>query len=344
MPQTPTIRSLARQLHVSVATVSEALRDNPRVNVATRARVHRAAERVGYQPNPLLGAALSAVRRACHHAYRGNLALVDTAENGRAELMLFHREIVAGAKERAEALGFNTELFWLGEAEVALPKSRLGSILQARGINGVVLLPFNLAQDLSDFDFSQFAAVQMDHCLIHPQLHTILPDHYVSMLHALERLTQRGYRRIGLCLEERKDVRLKSKWSAAFLAFFRSYTRDSGTPALIAPEFTREEFVAWFRRHQPDLIVGHQQVMVDWLREIHVRVPDDVSFFNLNVTERTAPCAGLNLEPRRLGGAAVETVVAMLHRQERGVPMYPQTILLEASWVEGPTLRPMVPV
>jgi LacI family transcriptional regulator len=339
MPQVPTIRSLARQLRVSTATVSEALRDSPRVNVETRARVHRAAERVGYRPNPLLGAALSAVRRACHHHYRGNLALIDTAENGRTDLMLFHREIVAGASERAKALGFNAELFWLGEGENALPASRLGAVLRARGITGVVLLPFNVAQDLSDFDFSGFSAVQMDHCLIHPQLHTILPDHYVSMLHALERLTQRGYTRIGLCMERRKDVRLKNKWSAAFLAFFSSYARDSGIPALIVPELTRRQFLAWFQNYRPDLIVGHQQVMVDWLRERRVRVPNDVGFFNLNVTERTGPCAGLDLAPRRLGGAAIETVVAMLHRQERGVPEFPQTTTLEAGWIEGPTVR-----
>jgi hypothetical protein len=56
------------------------------------------------------------------------------------------------------------------------------------------------------------------------------------------------------------------------------------------------------------------------------------------MTERLGPCAGLNLEPRRLGAAAVEMVVAMLHRQEWGVPAYPQTITLEATWVEGPTL------
>jgi LacI family transcriptional regulator len=326
-------------LKVSVATVSEALRDSPRVNAATRTRVQRAATRAGYRPNPLLGAALSAVRRAAHHNYRGTLALVDTAESGRAELMLFHREIAAGAQARAETLGFKTELFWLGDHKSGLSHARLRAILHARGIGGLILLPFNTAQDLSDFDFAHFAAVQMDHCLVQPQLHTILPDHYVSMLHALERLTRRGYERIGLCMEHRKDVRLKSKWSAAFLTFFRSYARSTGIPALIEPEVTRSRFLSWFQDYRPDLIVGHMQVMTDWLKEIKVRVPTDVGFFNLNHTERTGPCAGLDLEPRRLGAAAVETVVAMMHRQERGLPAYPQTITLEASWVEGPTIR-----
>jgi LacI family transcriptional regulator len=140
-------------------------------------------------------------------------------------------------------------------------------------------------------------------------------------------------------MAERKDARIKSKWSAAFHAFFRSYSRDSGIPALIEPHVARGSFLSWFQHYRPDVIVGHVQTMVDWLKEIDVRVPEDTAFFNLNVTERTAPCAGLDLAPRRLGAAAIEAVVAMLHRQERGVPDFPQTITLEATWVDGPTLR-----
>ena len=339
MPQTPTIRTLARRLRLSVATVSEALRGSPRVNPATRGRVQRAAQKVGYRVNPLLGAALSAVRRARHQYYRGTLALIDADEENRSQYVLFHREIAAGAESRAQELGFQTELFWLGDREPALPIKRLPGVLYARGIAGAVLLPFNTTHDLSTFDFSRLAAVQMDHCLVQPQLHTVLPDHYLSMIHALERLTQRGYRRIGLCMAERKDARIKSKWSAAFQAFFRSYSRDTGIPALIEPQVTRASFLSWFQHYRPDVVVGHVQTIVDWLAEIKVRIPEDTAFFNLNVTERTAPCAGLDLAPRRLGAAAIEAVVAMLHRQERGVPSFPQTTTLEATWVEGPTLR-----
>ncbi|WP_414663755.1 substrate-binding domain-containing protein [Horticoccus sp. 23ND18S-11] len=338
-PRSPTLRTLARRLDLSVATVSEALRDHARVAPATRLRVQRAARSVGYEVNPLLGAALSAVRRGRHRDYRGTLALIDADEDNRALYLPFHREIAAGAAERARELGFQTELFWLGPAEPALSMKRMPGVLHARGIAGAVLLPFHSTHDLSEFDFSRLAAVQMDHCLIQPQLHTILPDHYLSMLHALEQLTQRGYRRIGLCMARRKDARIKRKWSAAFQSFFNENSRLHSIPPLIESQITRAGFITWYRQHRPDVIVGHQQIMVDWLAELGVRIPADAAFFNLNVTERTAPCAGLDLTPRRLGAAAIETVVAMLHRQERGVPKFPQTVTLEATWVDGPTLR-----
>lgn len=340
MASPPTIRSLARRLRLSVATVSEALRDSPRVNERTRARVRRLAEKTGYAVNPLLGAALSAVRRGRHRQYRGTLALIDVVDDNPAQYVVFHHEVSLGAEARAQELGFQTELFWVGTQAPGLPLSRIPGMLHARGIPGAVLLPFNTAKDFSTFDFSRIAVVQMDHCLIQPQLHTILPDHYVSMMNALERLTERGYRRIGLCLETRKDSRIKGKWTAAFHAFFRMTGRGGEVPALLAPQVTRASFLAWFQQHHPDVVIGHVQDMVSWLGTLDVRVPEDVGFFNLNLTERTGPCAGLDLSPRRLGAIAVESVVAMLHRQERGVPAYPQSITLEATWVEGPTLRP----
>ncbi len=329
---------MARRLKLSTATVSEALRDSPRVKAETKERIQQAAEKAGYKLNPLVGAAFSAIRRGTDQSYRGTLALVDSIEDGKAELMLFHREIVAGARQRAAELGCHTEIFWLGEHKDGLSNRRLSQVLTARGISGIILLPFHSVRDMSDFDFSRVSAVQMDHCLVRPQLHTVLPDHYVSIIHALERLTERGYSRIGLCVEQRKDLRLKNKWSAGFWAYFHQYVRPEGIPPLFTPQLSEEKFSEWYRANQPDLVVGHRQIMVEWLRKIGVRVPQDVGFFNLNLTERIDPCAGLDLQPSRLGMVAVNAVFGMLTRYERGVPETPMTIAIEALWRDGPTI------
>jgi LacI family transcriptional regulator len=340
MPKPPTIRSLARTLGLSVATVSEALRDSPRVKAPTRARVKRAAERAGYRPNPLLGATLSALRRSRHQGFSGVLALVDVTPDEHTQLMLFHREVQRGAETRAQELGFRTELFWVGPQAPALSVTRLNGVLRARGIHGVIFLPFDRAQDFSGFNLDQLAAVGMDHRLLNPNLHTIQPDHYLSMRRALQQLTDRGYRRIGLCLEARKDERVDYKWSSGFLSFFRLTGRELLVPPLIAPKLDPKVFGAWFRKHRPDLVIGHEQAVVDWLAAQKVRVPEDAGFFRINVTERSQPCAGLDLLPRRLGAAAVETVVGMLHRREQGVPPFPNSISIDALFTDGPTLRP----
>lgn len=340
MPSPVTIRDLAAELGISVATVSEALRNSSRVRPETRERVHRVAEKRGYHANPLLGAALSAVRRSRHQGFSGVLGLVDVTIDERTELMLFHREVVQGAATRAQELGFRTEVFWVGPRAPALSVTRLNSVLRARCIPGVVFLPFDRRQDFSAFDLSQIAAVGMDHRLLQPSLHTIQPDHYLSMRRTLDLLTSRGYKRIGLALEGRKDERVDHKWSSGFISFFRVSGHELTVPPLVAPVLNQKSFAAWFKKHRPDVIIGHEQAMVDWLEALKVRVPDEVGFFRINVTERSRPCAGLDLLPRRLGATAVETVVGMLHRREQGTPRYPLSISLDAEFVDGPTLRP----
>jgi LacI family transcriptional regulator len=64
MPQkTCNLQAVARALGVSRSTVSLALRDDPRISDATRRRVRRAAEDLGYTANPLIATLMSTLRR-----------------------------------------------------------------------------------------------------------------------------------------------------------------------------------------------------------------------------------------------------------------------------------------
>ena len=44
------------------------------------------------------------------------------------------------------------------------------------------------------------------------------------------------------------------------------------------------------------------------------------------------------------GQMAVDLLVDMLHRNEKGVPLLPQQLLIDGSWNEGRTLRPVTPL
>ena len=62
-PHKPTIKDIARDLNVSVSTVSRALRGMPDVNPQTMKEILRHAEKIDYQPNM---AALSLVKKQTH--------------------------------------------------------------------------------------------------------------------------------------------------------------------------------------------------------------------------------------------------------------------------------------
>ena len=335
----PTLRSLARALGLSRTTVSDALRGSSRVDPNTAARVKKAAHEAGYRRNPLAGALMSELRRSRGTTFRGVLAAIDFHEPTRPKSgARFHRELVVGAETRATELGFKVERFAVGHPGVSV--SRLDSILQSRGIHGVILLPAWDDPDLSNLDWSRFAGIYTDYVIERPALHAVCSDHYRSMLATLQRLATLGYRRPGLFLHQHSDERLQYRWGAGFRAFQENHPAIKAVPPLIVDTFTREAFTKWFRRHKPDVVLAHNTEAIDWMESCGAELPATHGFVCLNVLMKTRPCAGLDLQPRRLGARAVELLIAQLHHNETGIPEWPSTTTIPARWVDGPTLRP----
>lgn len=66
------LREVAAAAKVCVMTVSLALRDNPRISEATRARIKRLAAELGYHPDPELSRLMNHLRAS--RTARGNIA------------------------------------------------------------------------------------------------------------------------------------------------------------------------------------------------------------------------------------------------------------------------------
>ena len=337
MSSRPSIRSLAHQLGLSPATVSEALRASPRVAAVTRDRVVRAAAKAGYRPNRLIGQVMAEIRRTTNHAFHGTIAILITTEPPNPRRVRFHEDILKGARSRADELGYSLEIFRVGDG--GLPLRRLASVLRTRGIPGLIVMPFEATHDWHDFEWQHFSVVKMDYCLSHPQLHTVCPDHHVTFLRTLHRMRDLGYRRIGLCLRDQLDVRIHRKWSGAFIAYQQELEAGDRVPVHFYDLLSPAEFMPWFRTHRPEVVISHDWRIVTWLRDAGVAVPEVTGYFNLNCIEEPDLTTGFDLVPDLLGAAAIESVVAQLYRNERGIPAHPKTIMIEGRWKSGPTLR-----
>lgn len=331
------ISTLARALGMSRTTVSDALRGKGRVSPATVRRVRHAAHAAGYKANPLVAQVLGSINRARGTAFHGTLAVVDIHEPDHPHGP-FPRELVAGARARAADMGFSIAEFAVGPGR--LTWARLDSILQSRGAHGIIVLPAWFAADLSAIDWSRYAGIYTDYVTTGPELHSVCPDHYGSMLSLLERLKGRGYRRPGLILQRQRDERIRHRQSGAFCAFQSRHGREDPVPPLITESYPDLEhaFGPWLRRHRPDVLLSHFPATRDWVRACQPAVPP--GFVLLNTLDRTYPCAALDLQPRVIGARAAELVVGQILRNELGVPSWPSRTSVEAKWVEGPTIRP----
>ena len=333
----PTIRSLARDLGLSHTTVSDALRGRGRVDPATVLRVKRAAREAGYRRNPLAAAVMSELRRSRGGTFRGVLAAVDLVEPERRDPHgVFHAELVAGGRARAGELGFKLEEFVVRDG---ITVSRLDSILQSRGIHGVLLLPSWFAPDWSELNWSNYAAVYTDYLIDRPALHCVCCNHYRSMMGLLTRLIDRGYRRPGFYVERGRDERTQHRFGSAFRTFQETHPEVEQVPILVVEDRRQKEFETWFRRHQPDVVISHFTDVIDWMEGCGARVPQTHGFATLNTVYAKRPSAGLDQQPRELGARAVELLIAQLQRNELGIPAWPTTTTVPARWVEGPTVR-----
>lgn len=334
----PTLRSLARHLNLSLTTVADALRGTGRVDPATVQRVREAARKVGYERNPLTSTLMSNLRRARARSFQGVLAAVNLHEPERNwEGDVFHRELLFGASQRAEALGFKMEEFMVGRGKLTI--SRLDTILRSRGMQGILLLPVRGIPNWSELDWNYYTGVYSDFFIDRPSLHCVCFDHYRSTVAVLEHLVGLGYRRPGLFLRRRQDERIQHRFSAAFYGFQKNRTIGDTLPPLIEPDFSRDAFVDWFKSHQPDVVLSHCTEAVEWMESCGARVPETHGFVSLNLLYKTRPCAGVDQQPDKIGAQATELLVAQLHSNHRGPPAWPTIITIPGRWVDGPTLR-----
>lgn len=334
------IRNVAQKCGLSVATVSRALRGLNSVHPETRLVVEQAAKAVGYRKATLVGAVLASVRRARHASFTGNLAVVDVHPPGRPGRLAFHQAVLEGAQRRARELGFALDVFNLGAGGHALPT--LVRMLRARAVLGLVVFHQQRPVELEGFPWAEFAVVEIDHGAAEGALHCVCPDHHATFTLVLERLGQLGYRRPGLFIEEHKDARISFRWSATFLGFQATHPGFGRVPVLSSRSISEADVRAWCDRYRPDVVIGHKDAVVSGLRARRGGAPPLPGFFNLNWNERTLPCAGIDLRPDLLGSVAVESVVAQVHRHERGVPAVPKTIMIGGQWTDGPSLRAVI--
>jgi DNA-binding LacI/PurR family transcriptional regulator len=330
-----TLKHIGDQCAVSKATVSLALRDDPRIPEDTRARIKKAATKLGYRMNPLVSAHSAYVRNARQSKATTVLGyLTNWAANAQPASSFVNQRILAGMHARAKELGYRVDHFQL--LERGLTERRLSRILAARNIMGIVVADLAKAHHELDLDWQNVASVAIGYGLRSPLIHRVCHDQYASMRVLLAELMSLGYKRIGLAMEHRQDERTNNLILAAYLAH-QSQQGQTPIPPLLSDEWNKEVLLKWYRKNKPDVIVSVLDDVVGWLREAGISVPDQVGFASVCVLKSES--SGIYQHFEAIGAAAVSHLVSQLYTNQRGLPEHPQTNLIIGSWREGKSVR-----
>lgn len=342
---TPSLHAVAATAGVSAMTVSRVLRNSPHVSAATRRRVLRASKRIGYHPNPEIARLMAIVRGSKGRRLTASIGvirddLLEDALHDRAYQYVSTSDIRA----RAERHGYRTEDFFLGRDGLTPP--RLGEILRARGVAGIIVSPQSSRIIGTELDYDPFAAATFGYGLPSPALHRASTNMMHGILTAAQQLTARGYRRIGIAITQWIDARADHTYSGALLHFQQHLPSRDRVPLLVMPDNLaqgRAPFCTWFRRHRPDAVISFHIYVPDWLtRDLGLRIPDEVGLVVHDWTERMSGFAGIHHRRTHVAAAAVDLVATQLMHNEHGVPEVPRQILIPPAWIEGTSIRPPI--
>ncbi len=342
-PKRVTQKDIAQKAGVHRATVSMAFKGHPNIPAATRDRILAIATRMGYTPDPMLSALAAYRNRRQPATFHGTLAWVINSGYGfdwRDRTLRPHfSDYYEGAVAQAARFGFQIEIFDFNAP--GMTPVRLAAILAARGIPGILLCPQPRPETNLEFPWQNFSAVTFGYSLAEPRLHTVSATQYRAMRLTINRLHRLGYRRIGVAIDGDHDLRTDHNYLAGYLVeeHLAGASRADSVPLLAAPYPDLGAVARWIREHQPDAIVTGNYHFLDVLKSLGHRVPEDIGVACPLLPSPELDLAGVIESSIEIGSVAVDFLIGMIHRQERGVPENPQRIHVEGRWLPGQTLR-----
>ena len=328
---------------VSGATVSRALRDDPRITDAVRERVKSAAARLGYSPNPLVQA-LMAQRRRKLEPHGESIALVTSVPEQEWKTKDVCVWYWRGIQERAQQLGYQIEVVCLEDMHGN--PARLRRALITRGIRGVILGFSQRDDQTARLDVSDFCVVGLSTYFRRLPVDRVQLHGFFNVKLAFQEMRALGYGRPGLIAPVRNNAIVGGQWSAAALdEQWQRPPEEQCPPLMVEGDVVNTMvFREWFDRYQPDALLVYKIGVMELLQRLRLSVPQNVGVAYLFGTEdERQTMAGIDGSLDRVGAASVDLLVQKMHIHERGMPEHPREVLITGTWQPGPTLPKRVP-
>jgi LacI family transcriptional regulator len=180
------MKDIAQRLGVSQATVSHVLRGRDeefRISADTAARIHRAAEELGYRPSAL------ARNFKTHRAYSLCLAVGDLTNP-------FWAGLAMGAQKEAEHHDYTLVVSHTGDVEEK--ERQLVDLLRERRVDGLILSPaHHKSRHFSTLKAERLPLVLVDRTIDGLDVPSVVTDSIAGLRMAVDHLVDRGHRRIA---------------------------------------------------------------------------------------------------------------------------------------------------
>ncbi|MFT3868468.1 MAG: LacI family DNA-binding transcriptional regulator [Nibricoccus sp.] len=240
----PTVREIAKAIGVCSMTVSLALRNHPKISLATRERVRAVAQQLGYTPDPRVSQLMHYLRLQRKPSYQSQLFAITSVKTPQENFYL--DALLNAARERARSLGFGFEVLFVDDPRPF--RQDLQRMLRSRGVEGILLAPMAKLVDRSNlFNWDDFSVVTATYGVQQPEFHRVVPRQFTNMMNLCQRLVEAGFLRIGLALSTGQDEVVHHHFTAA-VAWQNLMGGTALIPPLVYSEDARHELERWCKR------------------------------------------------------------------------------------------------
>lgn len=296
---------------------------------------------MGYRPDPVLSALN--IYRHSHQTphYQSTLAWINAhpdrnAIQGVAE---YHAYWV-GAQRRAEEMGYRVEEFWYKEP--GMTSQRFCQVLRTRQITGILLAPKFDSPCLLQLPWEFFSCVAfgLSHGI---DFHLVTGTQFSSARLAVRKMHAHGYRKIAIFVSDAFEKATDRNFSSGMYAecaelgcrFLTLKLATKPTSAQI------KNAVAWLKKNRPEAILAYNLEIFELLGKAKLRMPEDVAVAMIARDPSRAQLASIDKNPEHIGSVAVDQLIGMINRNEKGLPIRPLKILVGSDWIDGSSMPPL---
>jgi len=337
-----TIKDIARELGLSISTVSKALSDSYEISEKTKKLVNEYAEKHNYSPNP--------IAKSLKQGHSKSIGIVvSTIDNS------FFSQVISGIESVAYAKGYNIMITQTHESydlEVRNVKH-----LTYRSVDGILISLSAETQDIEHLKALQrkgLPIVFFDRVSNDLDTHKVIADNYKGAYDGTMQLINSGYKRIAhitsspnLSISDERLAGYKKALEDSRVPYNEKYTKYClhGGRDLNEIEAAINDLLTMDNR--PDAIFTASDrittTTLSLLKDLKVKVPQDVAllgFTNAHLAHILNPPLSALVQPGfEIGKAAMEMLISLIE-SKRPVTEFETKILPTELFIRESSIRP----
>lgn len=314
-PSRVTIKDIAIEVGMSIASVSRALNDHPHISDKTKDKVKVAAEKLGYRYNALAAALRSSRSKT--------IGLVVPRIS-----MSFQSAVITAIQNKLHTYGYNLMICQSNESPEL--EKKLVNLLMATQVDGLIISCTLYTRDYSSFENSVTGTVPVvfyDRVPIGESCHKVVGDEFRGGYHVTEHLIEQGSKRIAHISGPLSCSIYQERFNG-YKEALKDHNIEFDEDLVIFHELNKENTLVsckkLFEGNNPDAVFACNDTaalaVLEFAKKRNISVPSELKisgYANDNRTEISVPkITSVEQFPHLMGERAAELVMDLIQAKE----------------------------